>query len=233
MQSKKMLLICVVAVGLMGCKANPAKPTQFFGSTSGMQPVKEIEAFHQVWEKRGVDWNKYKTIYVAPVNTEYLREKQDWQKMSFSEYNPKQVEEMALFIHQAFKTALSENKGKNPMPLVATPDKQTIILDMALTELVPTMTWLNAVSMSVIMYAPDRGCIAIECLLRDGETGEVLGKIADRECGKDSILNFKDFSLNAHGRAIVKEWADQAVAVINADDGSVVKDSAGFELKPW
>lgn len=227
------MVLGFVPLLIVGCKAPPAKTTDFFGKTDGLRTMPEIEAVHQMWAKPGVDWNKFKKIQIAPVNTKFLRERTVWQKMSFAEFDKKGVQNMADFVQQAFIAAQRNNRGRYRLEVVDQPDRETVVVEMAITELVPTKTWLNLVTMAAIMYSFDKSVIAIEGRLRAGPNGEIIGKFADREAGKENILNIKDFSLSAHARAIIEEWAQQSVEITNADEGETVRDSSGFEWKAW
>lgn len=229
-------VILALGCGLLlsaGCKAPPAKTTEFFGQTDGLQAVPEIEATHQMWAKTDFNWNKFKKIHIAPVNTQFLSQRTAWQKMSFAEFNASGVQAMADFVRQAFVDAQRDNRGKYPLAVVDRPDRETVVIEMAITELVPTKNWLNLMTLAAVGYSFDKGVIAIEGRLRDGPGGEIIGKFADRETGKDNILNLKDLGLSAHARAIIREWAQQSVAIVNAEEGEAVQDSSGFEWKIW
>lgn len=36
--------------------------------------------FNKAWIKQGVNWHQYRTIYIAPVNTDYLIQATWWQQ---------------------------------------------------------------------------------------------------------------------------------------------------------
>ncbi len=36
--------------------------------------------FNKIWVKAGVDWDKYKSIYIKDINTRYLMEANWWQQ---------------------------------------------------------------------------------------------------------------------------------------------------------
>lgn len=216
-----------------GCKSPPGKTTPFISDTAGMTPVKEIEAYHKAWAKNDVDWSRFKKICIAPVNTKYLRERTSWQKCSFAEYDPKGVEDLAVFTRQAFIAAHRANKNKNRLEVVAKPDASTLILEMAITELVPTKAWLNSISTAAIGWAPDKGLIALEARLRDGANGNIIAVFADREQGKESLFNAKSFTWYSHVKSIIEEWAGQSVEITNAEEGTIISDSPAFEIKAW
>lgn len=226
--------MAVIALACAGCKAPPARQTTpFISDTAGMIPVPEIKAYHKTWARNDADWAKFKKIFVAPVSTKYLQERAGWQKSSFAEYDPKGVGDLAAFTRQAFIAAHRANTSTNRLEVVDHPDSGTIILEMAITELVPTKAWLNTVTTAAIGWAPDKGLIALEARLREGPGGRVIAVFADREQGKDSIFNVKSFTWYSHARAIIEEWAKQSVEVTNAAEGTVISDSPAFELKAW
>ncbi|HLN93896.1 MAG TPA: hypothetical protein VK389_08535, partial [Thermoanaerobaculia bacterium] len=73
------LVLLIALFGAAGCieKAKPASPAGFI-------PEKELEKpsdlpFQKAWRKKDLDWHHYTEIYVAPWNTEYLRQMNWWE----------------------------------------------------------------------------------------------------------------------------------------------------------
>ena len=229
----RLLTVCPLCAVLAACKASPAQTTEFLGEQQDFQNVPEIKAFHKAWAKPGVVWDKYKTIYIAPVEARFLRERTAWQKMSFAEVNEQSVRDLAEFTRQTFVDAHRANTHKNRLEVVTKPQADSVILELAVTEVVPTNAWLNAVSLVGVMTAVDKGSVAIESRLRDASTNEIIAKFADRESGKQSLINVKDLTWYSHARDIIREWARQSVEVVNAKEGSEIADSSPFELKAW
>ena len=218
---------------LAACKASPAPTTEFLGQQQDLHNVPEIKAFHKAWAKPGVAWDNYRSIYIAPVETRFLRERSAWQKLSFAEVDEQSVKDLAEFTRQTFIEAHRANTHRNRLVVVSKPQAGTVVLELAITEVVPTNAWLNAVSLVGVMTAVDKGSVAIESRLRDAATNEIIAKFADRESGKQSLINVKDLTWYSHARDIIREWAQQSVAVVNAEEGSEVTDSSPFELKAW
>ena len=216
-----------------GCKAPPGKTSPFISETGGMVEVKEIEAYHRAWARKDVDWSRFKKICIPPVSTKYLQQRTNWQKCSFAEYDPQGVEQLAVFTRQAFIAAHRANQSSNRLEVVDRPDAKTVILEMAITELIPTKAWLNSISTAAVGWAPSKGLIAIEARLRDGANGQIIAVFADREQGKDSLFNVKDFTWHSHVKTIIEEWARQSVEITNADEGTVISDSPAFDIKAW
>lgn len=91
-QSSVMLVVMLAGIALSGCatidstvssaesqlKAPPS-------AGAGFVPVQQMAKrpdlpFNKAWIKQGVDWNRYRTIYIAPVNTDYLIQATWWQQ---------------------------------------------------------------------------------------------------------------------------------------------------------
>lgn len=232
----KPILIIMISAALLalgGCKAPPGKTSPFISETAGMVEVKEIKAYHRAWARKDVDWSRFKKIYIPPVSTKYLQQRTSWQKSSFAEYDPQGVAQLADFTRQAFIAAHRANQSTNRLEVVNRPDANTVLLELAITELVPTKAWLNSISTAAIGWAPDKGLIAIEARLRDSANGKIIAVFADREQGKDSLFNIKDFTWYSHVKAIIEEWARQSVEITNAAEGTVISDSPAFDLKAW
>lgn len=227
------ILAVLVTLLLMGCKAGPAERSEFMGSTKGMVRDTTIEAVHEVWVRPEVKWEKFKKIYVAPVNIQYVREWTGWEKMSLAEFDREDFRKLADFTRKTFIEALQNNKKENAPKVVDRPDAETIILELAMTEVVPTKAWLNTVAYAGIWMAVDKGSIGMEGRIRDGETSEIIVKFIDRERGKESLLNIKDLTWYSHVKAVIEEWAQQFVQAVNAEEGEIIKDSTSVELKAW
>jgi len=126
---------------------------------------------------------------------------------------------------------------------VDVPQKGSLTLELALTELVP-----SNVALSVLEYAPYGGgtavrvmeratgaesTVAFEARIKDSDTGDTLAMFADRQVKKIRIIDFKAFTWYAHGKDIIKEWAEQFVGLSNQRPGEVIEGSSAFTLRPW
>ena len=237
MKTKLTLLvgICAVASLLMGCKAKPGKTTGFLGNDPRLKQDPQLKIFHKTWYKQDADWDKYRKIHVPPVNTRYLQEMGWWDKCSLKgEQKEQDIKDLATYMWRKVVEAQKQNTHRNRLPVVNRPDRDTIIMELALTEVVPTKAWLNWISYAGTMMSLDQATVAFEGRLRDGATREIICKFADREMGKANLIgNIKDFGWSGHAKAIIDEWAKQFVDVVNMDDDDVLKDSLPFELKVW
>ena len=230
---KRALIVAVAVVCLVGCKAEPIATTSFFGTTQGLVKVEEIETFHQLWANPTTDWNKYKKIMFPQVDTHHLRNMDWWQETSMAGHDEQGIQELARFMRSEFIKAQSQNTNPNRLQVVNVPDGETLIMELAITEVVPTKAWLNAASFVGAMMTVDKGSVAMEGLVRDGATREVVAKFADKEQGKDSVFNVKDFGWHGHAKSIITEWATQILEITNTPEGTAIEDSGTFEWKFW
>ena len=80
--------ISLISIIISGCAATDsmesklkAPASQGTGFVTMQQMAKRPDLpFDKVWVKQGVDWQRYKTIYITPVNTDYLMKANWWQQ---------------------------------------------------------------------------------------------------------------------------------------------------------
>ena len=240
-----LLVLLAAAFGGVGCiqKAKPASPAGFI-------PDKELEhssdlPFQKAWRKKDLDWRRYTEIYVAPWNTEYLRQMNWWEKLERGEKVKEDAKELAGYARGVFEEAFRKDK-KHRFNVVEQPGPNTLIAEFALTEVIPNKIVLDALGYAAgpvagaagtaaanVQTAATHSTVAFEARMKDGTTNEVVAMFADREAEKFSLVNVKDLTWYGHAKSILREWADQFVRILNKQPGEIVKDSAPFDLRPW
>ncbi|MFZ2445700.1 MAG: DUF3313 domain-containing protein [Syntrophobacteraceae bacterium] len=237
-------LLAAACLGLMGCEAMKAKPSQ----GTGFVPMKELAAqaeypFNKAWLKAGVDWDKYKTIYIKDVNTKYLMEANWWQQNFRHQDMERDTQTISRYMREKFRESF-KNDPKRLYKVLNAPEPGSLTLEMALTELVPSNPALEAASIAapygggvvVQVAARESGAkatVAFESRLVDTDTGVVLFMAADREQGKVAPVNLRALTWYGEANVIIDEWADQFVQVANKHPGEVVKAASPFTLMPW
>ena len=197
----QVLVVAILGLSLMlsGCagalKASPSTGAGFV-PVAQMAPRADLP-FQKVWFKQGVDFNRYKSIYIAPVNTNYLLESNWWQQNFRQGQMQEDLAIMAQYMRDEFKTAFA-NDPAHHFQVVESPQKDTLTLELALTELVP-----SNVALSVLEYAPYGGgtavrvmeratgaesTVAFEAKMKDSATGDILAMFADRQVKKSGSL---------------------------------------------
>jgi hypothetical protein len=241
----QVLVAVTLGLSLMvsGCAALKAAPSTGAGFVPVAQMAKQEDLpFQKVWFKDGVDFKSYKSIYIPKVHTDYLLQSNWWQQNFRQGQMKEDVGTMAQYMHQEFKTAFADDPYHR-FQVVEVPQKDCLILELALTELVP-----SNVALSVLEYAPYGGgtavrimeratgaesTVAFEAKMKDSATGDTLAMFADRQVKKIRIIDFKAFTWYAHGKDITKEWAEQFVKISNKRPGEVIDSSSAFTLMPW
>ncbi|MEN6438638.1 MAG: DUF3313 domain-containing protein [Syntrophobacter sp.] len=238
------LLVAAASVGLSGCSSMKAKPSQGVGFVPMEEMANRTDyPFNKAWVKSEVDWDKYKTIYIKEVNTDYLMEANWWQQNFRRQDMEQDTRTIARSMQEKFKQAF-KNDLKRLYRVVETPEPGSLILELALTELVPSNPVLEAAAMAgpygsgmvVRVAAKESGAkatVAFEAKVVDTDTGTVLVMAADREQGKVAPVNLRALTWYGEADVILDEWAEQFVQVANKHPGDIVKPASPFTLKPW
>ena len=232
-----------------GCKAKPMENSGFLENADLMAQNPNLPFQKFYWNKQH-DPKAYTEIMVAPVDTRYSLAQTIWEKASAANVTEEQVrtavQAVAEYARQSFVRAASEDPRKR-FKVVDKAGPHTVILEVALVQLVPSkavmnaldyVTWVPAViqtagSIGTGSEDSGKGVVAIEARLRDGATGEVVGMFADRERPKTALLDLKSLSWWAPAKAILDEWSGQLIELANQPPGKAVKDSPTFELLVW
>jgi len=237
-----LLFIGGFAISITGCKTGEAKGAGFV-EKSNMVNDPSVP-FQKVWKKPGFDKSTYARLYVAPVNTQYMLTMTDWQKGMREEDLKSDLASLAVFTQDAVKKAFREDPAQR-MQILDNPtkDKDALIIEIALIEVVPSKVALNALGMApfgigltvnvVRKIAKDTSTCAFEARIRDAATGEVVATMADREAQQLSVVSVRGLTWYSNAETIIKQWADQFVKIANRKPGETVEDVKGFTLKPW
>lgn len=236
-----------MSIGLGGCastqEAMKAKPSEGAGFVPVEQMTKREDLpFQKVWANPEVNWDQYKAIYIADVNTDYLIEANWWQKGLRREQMDQDVQQIAQYMRDKFKEAF-RNDPNQRFVVLDVPERGSLTIQMALTELVPSKVVMEAlgfapygIGMGTKMIKKASGgnsTVAFESRIVDTTSGEVVAMAADREEQKINPVDVKGLTWYAPAKSIIDEWADQFVRIANRKQGEVIEDSSPFSLKPW
>lgn len=246
-------LALVVAFLGLGCwtkKANemmapdPVKDTGFVSGTAQMQDTGGL-AFQRSWRKPGVWFSEYQSIFVAPVNVDYLVNLEGWSKLNLKADDIRvEAEKIAADMQAKFAAAL-RNYPEASIQVVDEPGPNTTILELAIVEIVPSKVWLGSVGLASIALGPlgvatgaaaatmNDASMAFEGRARDASTQEVWGMIADNERAKTRPINVEAVTWYGHTGDIIEEWSQQFAEVANGPPGQAVEDTSFFTLSPW
>ncbi|OQZ00886.1 MAG: hypothetical protein B6D35_04690 [Candidatus Brocadia sp. UTAMX2] len=241
------ILLGATLLGIpLGCKTAPAPDAGFLQEPEKMAPKKERFPFDRVWVKPDAQREDYDYLVIAPVNTEYLMENTGWRAA-----NPgnDDLEESAHKLAQYTEEKFCEAFQKDERPgwkLVSSPGPRTVVLEMAIVELVPSKAAFGALRLAAPAMGPagivvgagsaaagGRPSVAIEGRLKDGVTGETLFMFADRKEAQMRIIDLKAVTWWGHAKDIITDWANECVELVKTPKDYQVKERGMFTLKPW
>jgi hypothetical protein len=238
------MLVAAVAPGMLfGCKATEAPSTGY--TTMELMDKDPSLPFHKVWRKPGVDFSKYRKIYVADVDTRYMLAHTTWDEGERQGEIENDVRELAVYTKAQIEKEFREDPNHRFQVLKApSRDKDAVIFEVAITEIVPSKVLLNALgyvapfgigmAVAAVRYiSKDESSAAFEARVRDGSTNVVIAMVADREAEQLAIVSVRGMTWYSHAKAMIDQWAHQFVQVANRKPGEKVEDTDAFTLKPW
>lgn len=241
------ILLGATLLGIpLGCKTAPAPDAGFIKEPEKMAPQKERFPFDRVWVNPGAQRENYDYIVIAPVNTDYLMENTGWKAANPGNHD---LEESALKLAQYTEETFCEAFQKDERPgwkLVSSSGPRTVVLELAIVELVPSKATLGALRLAAPALGPagivvgggaaaagGRPSVAIEGRLKDGVTGETLFMFADRKEAQMRIIDLKAVTWWGHAKDIINDWARECVELTKTPKDYQVKERGFFTLKPW
>jgi hypothetical protein len=203
--------------------------------------------FQRVWVAPNHSRERYSKIEIAAIDLGHQLENSRWSKMSTASFFGLEddVDRLAIRLAEKIEDAF-RNDPQHRFQVVTEPDAETLILEIALVEVVPNKSVVALGALAAIAAPPaislplgtfanrtEHGYVAIEGRLRDGETGEIVVMFADRETAKTRIIDIQSLHWYGHAFEIFDEWAAQLVEVANRPLEPGIADSAVFTLYPW
>jgi hypothetical protein len=234
---------------LCGCHAKEA-PTSAFIDKPELMTRNLALPFNRAYWNHKYEPKDFDQIVIAPVNTQYVMAQNFWEKASAAglsqEQVKKDVQSLADYTHQSVTRAFAEDP-KRRFKVVQEAGPRTLILELALTQVVPSKAALNAIGYvswiptmvevagSAVTESQDtgKGVVAIEGRIRHGGNGEVIGMFQDRQNPPAAIVDLKAVTWWAPAKKIVDNWSTELVAVANRPPGGIVKPAPAFQLLVW
>lgn len=228
-------------------KAKPAAISPFLEKRAEMRPTRHRLPMHYAWRNLDLDTQmevmRRTGLYIAPVSLRYLRPvTKDWAKLEMDAGMTERDEvEMARELRSRFARAFL----KSPAPryrIAREPGRETLTLEMAITELNPTSISGNVVkTVSKFFIGPlsgvfgifTNGNIAIEGKVTLSDTGAPVLQFADNEKDKMTFYTARDFRPYGHALTAMDEWAAQFEEFTRTYSHHQVEESPFFTLKPW
>jgi hypothetical protein len=160
----------------------------------------------------------------------------------------KDIAELAVRFHDELVKAFRDDP-KHHFQVIDDPaqiDAQTLVIETALVEIVPTKAGLGilgtaawaapagvGVPVGTAAAFADQGSASFEMRGRDGGTNEVIALAADREVGPARVVDVRSMTWYGNTWQIFEVWSAQLVALSNTPRDVQVKHAAYFTLMPW
>jgi hypothetical protein len=250
-------LSLVVCGGCSLLKASPAKDSGFLPYPDLLKPMPERAPFNAVYvpdtQRLEELRMRYRSISIMPINTQPAESRIRAQSLSarIEESRISDLHELSGYFHSRLKSAFSDYDGDGlsaeGVPIIVRkftvldePTEETLVLEIAITEISPNLPEVSALATVAGFFLPGSGLIrlfgsgsvAIEGIVRDGRTGDMLAEFRDREADKSAPISVRDYQMYAHIRRSFDEWADQLAELAGTTATHRVKDSLPFTLNP-
>ena len=171
------LLTALLIPAFLGCRAKPAPDSGFLQDPKLMQPLAGIP-YNRIWINPKYHDKTYHEIYVAPVNTDYVMAENVWEQATMATSNKadvaKNIKMLADYQRNAYIKAC-EKDPKMHFKVVDKPGPNTLILEMAIIQLVPSKAELQALGLVPVMGV-GVGVTAVEIGASSATKSEDQGK---------------------------------------------------------
>lgn len=246
-----LLLLCSCGTTNRFLKVGSAKLTPFFEQPEIARDGRKQVGFQKIWttpDRQVLEQSlTKKKLFIAPVILDHLRPAgKALARQQIAAGGIKRHEhEVASRLHQEFVDAFK----RSPAPifqLVDKPGNDTVVLQLALTELTPTSAQGNVITTVLkVVVTPlafvgnffTKGNIAIEGkLLVPMPRGShppyrPFFQFADKEGDKFTFFNIRDYQPYGHAVHTIRDWAVHFEQVTRARGGETVKDSSAVTLR--
>lgn len=222
------IAVLASCAGFNGPKGNNQTRAQFLDEV-WVAPEYRGKATHESFSK----------IYFAPVATGNLKRQGWWASQSAIKQN--QLEADARKLALQFQRSLNQAALYDPglrMTVVNTPGPDTVIVEMAITELTPAKAYWNTAATAAGFVVPGAGLlsvagsgsIAIEGRARDADTGKVVATFRNRMKDQMALVNINSYTWYGGSEKNLNEVAVKIARVINSERGTVVSKSSPITL---
>lgn len=182
---------------------------------------------------------QFSKVYFAPVAVGNLSRQGWW--TSQSAVTQRQLESDARKLAAHFRRSLvnaARNDAGRRLTVVNQPGPDTMIIETAITELIPAKAYWNAAATTAgfvipgagLLSAAGSGSITIEGRVRDGGNGKLVASFRDRMKDKMAVVNIDSYTWFGGSEANLDETAVNIARVINAKPGVIVSQPSPVTL---
>lgn len=231
-QCVRAIAIAIMVGGVVGgCRASMAPDAGFVPEPALLHPDASLP-FDAVWLQEGTDLRSYKKVYVAPIDTTHLLKLDWWDRANIAPGDQNQQAAQLAGYFRDSTIAAFKNDTSGGFQVVDAADQDTLVVELAIVEVVPTKVWLNALGY-VVAGALSQGTTAFEGRFRDGRTQRVVAEFKDREFGQLDLVSVNDLSWYGHSKHTLRTWSDDLVEMSKRVPTQAIAPMSTVTLKPW
>jgi len=225
------LVLTLLLATVTACKSDPTWDAGFIEDPRILDEGDALP-FHRWWVSESYDVSRYEAVLIKPLVTRTIRDVKGWDAATLEFERTTAVKRVARAARRSLNAAFAGDGDQllRPSPRLGA---RTLVVEMALIELRPTKSWFNVIGYLVTRLSFDKGRVAMETKITDGETGELLMAFADREAGKATFFSVDDLTWYGHAEAILEDWSAQILEVVKRGHGAEVSDSATYTFWPF
>ena len=218
------MILCCLALLFSSCStAHVAAPSGFLKDYSDL---KQGEYFKQESIAGGVDVTGFKAVKVSPVDLSYLSDKTACDTGALEE------------LGREFREDIEDHLKKEGFTITSNPSGNTLVVNLALTNVEPPNILLNAALTAATFVVPvplpfdQDGKTAFEGRVFDGATGKEVVKFAEERTGSGDQMNVKAMTIGKYQkftntRVVFSGWAENVAKMLqDLTSGADVKDKA-------
>jgi hypothetical protein len=241
-QSYLVLVWVSIALSSTSCASRflKAAPTELSGFLAPSPAMKNERKLTPFLLSGGTVVAPVEGIYIAPISLKYLSdESKALAKVEGTDEGREEAaRKLAVYGRRKFVEAFEKSR-KPRYVLLTKPDKDCLVLEMAITDL-----HRNSISGSLLRLAVHpivepvltkptpglKGNVAVEGRLRNAKTGEIVFQFADTEESSSLVVPIKDFIPYGQAREAFRSWARQFEKLTRVAPGKRVRDTRVVSL---
>lgn len=244
MNHKLTVCVFVTLASIAGCSVagrfTPLKTT--FLEDVDVNAKKENLPFDHSLVQKNAKKSDYQYIMIKPVRTDLL-DKTVWINstsaliLSEADYMAK-ANDVAKYFDEQLVKEMAESKDQR-LKLISAPQPNTLILEIALTELEFSHPLARAGSLAspipgtgAAVSALSDPHAAFAARMTDAQTGQLLATAGDRKFAPTRIIDLNKYTVSSSVREICALWAKSLAEAAQGDGFSKVEEKT-WTLMPW
>ena len=241
----RLFTAAVFLISLSGCaikeRADPVAST-FIDDVPLESKVDGIP-FLQSWIVPHEQALPYKSIYIKPVRTDLIPKDMWRQSKGLAVSSEEEFQKDAAVIARYFRIRLiSElnNMQTKRFAIVDTPDNDSLVLEIAITELVLSEPIVRAAALAVPFPGVDLALstisdphVSFAARFTSHRESKLVATVADRRFPPIRLIDLNKLRARSSAREIIANWARQLAQAIQLDEFKKVQRNSWFSILPW